>query len=91
MSAHSNAMKRIKSASKRVNNKKRQNSVGDNQDMEELGIQTERLQPVPSNSQAPDYMVSQGGTHRIPTFSDRKELTLDQKGLSVCFLKNKKE
>jgi len=63
MSAHSNNMKRIKSASKRVNNKQRQNSVGNNQDMEELGIQTDRPQAVPpSNShnqtETPDYMVS---------------------------------
>lgn len=36
-------------------------------------------------------MVNQAGPHRIPTTSNRGELTLDQKGLSVCFLKNKKE
>ena len=48
MSAHSQAMKRIKSASKRVNNRRRQNSAG-SQDMEDLGVQTERLQAVPSN------------------------------------------
>jgi hypothetical protein len=58
MSAHSTALKRIKSASKRVNNKKRQNSVGNNQDMEELGSQTDRQQAVPGNSQAPAYMIS---------------------------------
>lgn len=60
--------------------------------MEELGIQTDRAkQAVPDDGQTPAYMVSQGGAHKIPTFADRKELTLDQKGLSVCFLRNKKE
>jgi hypothetical protein len=54
-------LKRIKSASKRVTQGKRQSSVGNNQDLADLGNQTDRTAQnamPPVNELTPAYMAS---------------------------------